>query len=76
MARGKTYREKYATVDREHNYEPREAIRLVKGLQRAKFAETVELHIRLGLARQGTLGGGGQRPDPQGMGQAAAQNGS
>src|SRR6185503_7585317 len=49
MARGKTYREKYATVDREHNYDPREAIRLVKGLQRAKFAETVELHIRTGL---------------------------
>jgi len=49
MKRGKTYREKYATVDREHNYEPREAIRLVKGIQRAKFAETVELHIRTGL---------------------------
>jgi large subunit ribosomal protein L1 len=49
MKRGKTYREKYATVDREHNYEPREAIRLVKGLQRANFAETVELHIRTGL---------------------------
>jgi len=49
MARGKTYREKYATIDREHEYEPREAIRLVKGLQRAKFPETVELHIRTGL---------------------------
>ena len=49
MKRGKTYREKYATIDREHNYEPREAIRLIKGLQRAKFAETVELHIRTGL---------------------------
>jgi large subunit ribosomal protein L1 len=49
MARGKTYREKYATVDREHNYEPSEAIRLVKGFQRAKFPETVELHIRTGL---------------------------
>jgi len=40
MARGKTYREKYAAIDREHNYEPREAVRLVKNLQRAKFAET------------------------------------
>jgi large subunit ribosomal protein L1 len=49
MKRGKTYREKYATIDREHNYEPREAIRLVKGVQRAKFPETVELHIRTGL---------------------------
>jgi len=49
MKRGKTYREKYATVDREHEYEPHEAIRLVKNFQRAKFAETVELHIRTGL---------------------------
>ncbi len=49
MKRGKTYRDKYATVDREHNYEPAEAIRLVRGLQRAKFPETVELHIRTGL---------------------------
>ena len=49
MKRGKTYREKYATIDREHNYEPAEAIRLVKGSQRAKFPETVELHIRTGL---------------------------
>ncbi|MGH2836745.1 MAG: 50S ribosomal protein L1, partial [Thermoleophilaceae bacterium] len=49
MARGKTYREKYALVDREHAYEPGEAVRLIKQLQRAKFAETVELHIRTGL---------------------------
>src|SRR6187401_1945357 len=49
MARGKTYREKYATIDREHDYEPSEAIRLVKGLKRAKFDESVEVHIRTGL---------------------------
>ena len=49
MARGKTYREKYAMVDREHDYAPSEAIRLVKSMQRAQFAETVELHIRTGL---------------------------
>ncbi len=49
MKRGKTYRERYATVDREHNYEPSDAIRLVKGLQRAKFDESVEVHIRTGL---------------------------
>jgi large subunit ribosomal protein L1 len=49
MKRGKTYRERYATIDREHDYEPAEAIRLVKGFQRAKFPETVELHIRTGL---------------------------
>ncbi len=49
MKRGKTYREKYALIDREHAYDPGEAIRLVKQTQRAKFPETVELHIRTGL---------------------------
>jgi large subunit ribosomal protein L1 len=49
MARGKTYKEKYAAIDREHEYPPDEAIHLVKEMQRAKFAETVELHIRTGL---------------------------
>ncbi len=49
MKRGKTYREKYALVDREHSYDPGEAVRLIKQLQRANFAETVELHIRTGL---------------------------
>ncbi len=49
MKHGKRYREQYAKVDREHAYEPVEAIKLVKDLQSAKFAETVECHIRTGL---------------------------
>src|ERR687891_195704 len=49
MKRGKTYKEKYALVDREHDYQPAEAIRLVKQMQRSKFPETVEVHIRTGL---------------------------
>jgi len=49
VARGKRYREAYARVDREREYEPREAIALVKELQSAKFAETVECHVRTGL---------------------------
>src|SRR3954454_24884854 len=49
MKHGKRYREQYAKVDREHAYEPAEAIALVKALQSAKFAETVEAHIRTGL---------------------------
>ena len=49
MKRGKTYKEKYGMVDREHDYAPADAIRLVKGMQRAQFPETVELHIRTGL---------------------------
>ncbi|HEX8076094.1 MAG TPA: 50S ribosomal protein L1 [Thermoleophilaceae bacterium] len=46
---GKRYREQYAKVDRERQYTPAEAVQLVKGLQSAKFAETVECHIRTGL---------------------------
>jgi large subunit ribosomal protein L1 len=49
MKHGKRYREQYAKVDRERAYAPIEAVRLVKDLQSAKFAETVECHIRTGL---------------------------
>ncbi|HEX8854634.1 MAG TPA: 50S ribosomal protein L1, partial [Thermoleophilaceae bacterium] len=46
---GKKYREAYENVDRERDYEPNEAVSLVKSLQRAAFPETVEVHIRTGL---------------------------
>ena len=46
---GKRYRGLYEQVDREKVYEPAEAVALVKGMQSAKFAETVEVHIRTGL---------------------------
>jgi large subunit ribosomal protein L1 len=49
MAHGKGYNEKYAGIDREKEYAPREAIGHVKAFQRAKFDETVEVHIRTGL---------------------------
>ena len=49
MARGKRYRELYEKVDREQVYEPADAVALIKELQSAKFAETVECHIRTGL---------------------------
>jgi large subunit ribosomal protein L1 len=49
MKHGKRYREQYAKVDREHAYQPVEAVKLVRDLQSAKFAETVECHIRTGL---------------------------
>jgi large subunit ribosomal protein L1 len=49
MARGKRYRALYEQVDREQVYEPGAAIALVKEFQSAKFAETVECHIRTGL---------------------------
>ncbi|MCW3021694.1 MAG: ribosomal protein [Conexibacter sp.] len=46
---GKNYVEVKAKVDREHEYLPAEAIKLVRDLKRAKFDESVELHIRTGL---------------------------
>ena len=49
MKHGKRYRDAYAKVDREHEYPPAEAIALVKELGTAKYAETVEVHIRTGL---------------------------
>src|SRR3954468_11116489 len=46
---GKNYTESKSKVDREHEYEPAEAIKMVKDLKTAKFDESVELHIRTGL---------------------------
>jgi large subunit ribosomal protein L1 len=45
----KRYRAAREKVDRERHYTPAEAIRLVKELASAKFDETVEVHIRLGV---------------------------
>src|SRR5919202_783537 len=36
-------------VDREHEYTPAEAVRLVKEAKRVKFDESVEIHVRTGL---------------------------
>jgi large subunit ribosomal protein L1 len=46
---GKTYLDAKQRFDREHEYPPSEAISLVKQLQRAKFNESVEVHVRTGL---------------------------
>jgi large subunit ribosomal protein L1 len=46
---GKRYRTARESVDREHQYTPLEAVRLLKGFEGAKFDETVEAHFRLGL---------------------------
>jgi large subunit ribosomal protein L1 len=48
-ARGKTYKDAREKVDRTREYAPSEAIRLVKELKRAKFDESVEIHVRTGL---------------------------
>jgi large subunit ribosomal protein L1 len=46
---GKGYVESKAKVDREREHSPAEAVSLVKGLKRAKFDESVEIHVRTGL---------------------------
>jgi len=46
---GKTFLEARSKVDREREHSPAEAIRLVKELKRAKFDESVEIHVRTGL---------------------------
>ena len=48
-SRGKRYGELLAKVDREREYEPAEALALVRSLTSAKFDETVEMHVRTGL---------------------------
>ena len=49
MKRGKKYTEAAKLVDRSVQYETEEAISLVKKTAVAKFDETVEAHIRLGV---------------------------
>src|SRR4051812_20883285 len=46
---GKKFIEARGKVDREHEYSPGEAMRMVRELKRAKFDESVEVHLRTGL---------------------------
>jgi large subunit ribosomal protein L1 len=46
---GRRHRESLQKVEREREYEPAEAVALVKSLAGAKFDESVELHVRTGL---------------------------
>lgn len=48
MKHGKKYQEAAKLVDRKIQYEPAEAVALVKKTSTAKFDETVEVHIRTG----------------------------
>jgi large subunit ribosomal protein L1 len=49
MAHGKRYRQQYDKVQRDRAYPPAEAISLIKETASAKFDETVELHVLLGV---------------------------
>lgn len=49
MSRGKKYRESVKLIDKSKLYEPAEALGLVVKTAKAKFDETVEAHIKLGV---------------------------
>ena len=49
MKRGKKYVEAAKLIEREKQYEAAEAISIIKKIATAKFDETVEAHIRLGV---------------------------
>ena len=46
---GKRYTTARAAVDRERTYPPLDAVRTLKSLETARFDETVEVHLRLGV---------------------------
>jgi large subunit ribosomal protein L1 len=46
---GKRYRQVRGAIDRETVYSPVQAVRILKGADGAKFDETVEIHLNLGL---------------------------
>ena len=49
MFRGKNYKESAKLIDKQALYEPQEALNLVCQASKAKFDETVELHVKLGV---------------------------
>ena len=49
MFRGKNYKESSKLIDKQTQYDPQEAFELVCKASRAKFDETVELHVKLGV---------------------------
>jgi large subunit ribosomal protein L1 len=49
MKKGKKYLEAAKLVDRDKQYEAEDALNLVVDIAKAKFDETVEMHVRLGV---------------------------
>ncbi|MDR1117031.1 MAG: 50S ribosomal protein L1 [Oscillospiraceae bacterium] len=49
MFRGKKYVDSAKELDRTTQYDPQEAVALVTKIAKAKFDETVELHVKLGV---------------------------
>jgi large subunit ribosomal protein L1 len=49
MQHGKRYRQVRGSIDREAVYSPAQAVRILKDADGAKFDETIEVHLNLGL---------------------------
>ena len=49
MAHGKNYRNAKSLFEREHEYSPAEAVRIIKEMPTAKFDETIEMVVQLGV---------------------------
>ena len=49
MKTGKKYSDSFKLIDRSKQYDPEEAIALVKQTSKAKFDETIEISVRLGV---------------------------
>ena len=49
MFRGKNYKESAKLIDRATLYDAKDALELVCKTSKAKFDETVELHVKLGV---------------------------
>ena len=49
MFRGKNYKESAKLIDKQTLYDPMDALNLVISASKAKFDETVELHVKLGV---------------------------
>ena len=49
MFRGKNYKESAKLIDKQALYDPMDALNLVVSASKAKFDETVELHVKLGV---------------------------
>ena len=72
MKRGKNYNEALEKIDREKVYHPGEAVSLIKEIAKAKFDETVEAHLRLGVdARKAEQQVRGTLVLPHGTGKSA-----
>src|SRR2546427_9515140 len=68
---GKSYKAALAKVERDNRYPLEDSVRLVKETARAKFDETVELAVRLGVdPRQADQNVRGTVTLPHGMGKA------